>query len=283
MHRQADSAYCTTQRGSEKTWLCLQLPVTGYRDAWKLQSDLVAARKRGTLDTNVVVFLEHFPVFTLGRRGGLDDLRVSEDLLQEAGIPVIHVERGGHITFHGPGQIVMYPILDLRDARLNVADYVGCLEEVMIRTAADWGIRAGRNPLNRGVWVGDRKLGSIGIAIRRGICFHGAAFNVNLRLKPFGWIHPCGLQDTKMTSIARELACRVPMSQVRRILKHHFQAVFGIELIATDLSELGSMLATDSHRHFGRATCSARKASSTEADRTDRYQQQYWAPSGLIR
>jgi len=230
-------------------WLSVDLPLVGYREAWDLQSDLVAARKDGMIATDVILLLEHPPVFTLGRRGGLDDLTVSMDFLEKAGIPVIQVERGGNITFHGPGQLVMYPIVDLRRARLKVVDYVQNLEEVMIRTAADWGIQAERNPINRGVWVGNRKLGSIGIAIRRGICFHGAAFNVNPLLRPFGWINPYGLQDTRVTSMEQELSDKVSANQVRDILKHHVEMVFGVDLVQMSPSELQSILAADPYGH----------------------------------
>ena len=226
----------------DKRWLCIELPATGYREAWNLQSQLVAARKDKIIDTNVVLLLEHPPVFTLGRRGGLNNLAVSADFLKKAGIPVIQVERGGSITFHGPGQLVMYPIIDLRVARLAVSDYVENLEEVMIRAALDWEIKTERNPINRGIWVGNNKLGSVGIAIRRGVCFHGLAFNVNLSLKPFGWINPCGLQDIGTTSMERELSRKVSMNQVRESVKRHVEAVFGVELIMTSLLELQALL-----------------------------------------
>jgi lipoate-protein ligase B len=210
----------------------------GYRQAWDLQGRLVTARKDKTIDTNVILLLEHPPIFTLGSRGGLNNLTVSKSFLKKAGVPVIQVERGGDITFHGPGQLVVYPIIDLRGARLAVVDYIENLEEVMIRTAADWGIKAVRHSMNRGVWVGNNKLGSVGIAIRRGIAFHGMALNVNLSLRPFGWINPCGLQDTRMTSMERELSRKIPMNQVRRSVKEHLEAVFRVELVMTGLREL---------------------------------------------
>jgi len=216
----------------------VELPAMEYTKAWDLQNRLVGARKDGMIDKDIVLLLEHPPVFTLGRRGGLENLTVSEDFLKKAGIPVIHVERGGDITFHGPGQIVMYPIIDLRAARLGVIDYVGLLEEVMIRTAADWGIEAGRNPLNRGVWVGNNKLGSIGIAIRRGISFHGMAFNVNLSLEPFGWINPCGLHNIGITSMEKELSRKLSMDKVCEAIKRHVEAVFSVELVMTDLTQI---------------------------------------------
>ena len=222
----------------DKRWLGIELPTMQYREAWNLQSRLVAARKDKVIDTDVILLLEHLPVFTLGRRGGLNNLTVSEEFLKKAAIPVIQVERGGSITFHGPGQLIIYPIIDLRAARLAVGDYVENLEEVMIRTAQDWGIKAERNLTNRGIWVGNKKLGSIGIAIRRGVSFHGLAFNVNISLKPFGWINPCGLQDTRMTSMKRELSRRVSMNQVRETVKRHFKAVFGVDLVMITLKEL---------------------------------------------
>jgi lipoate-protein ligase B len=158
--------------------------------------------------------------------------------LEKAGIPVVQVERGGNITFHGPGQLVMYPIIDLQVAKLGVVDYVEKLEEVMIRAAADWGIKADRNPINRGVWVGNNKLGSIGIAIRRGICFHGMAFNVNISLKPFGWINPCGLDNMGITSMEQEISHKVSMNQVRENIKLHLKSVFGIGLVMTSLQKM---------------------------------------------
>jgi lipoate-protein ligase B len=223
---------------SDKRWLCIELPVTGYRETWSLQSDLVVARKDKSIDTDVVLLLEHLPVFTTGNNGGLNNLTVSKKSLEKAGIPLIRVERGGDITFHGPGQLVIYPIVDLRTARLSVLDHIEKLEEVMIRAAQDWGIRVQRNPMNRGIWVGKNKLGSVGIAIRRGISFHGMALNVNLSLEPFGWINPCGLQEIAMTSMAQELSREVSMNRVCEAVKRHLEAVFGVELVMTSLSEL---------------------------------------------
>jgi len=222
----------------QRIWLCVDLPTMDYKEAWDLQAKIVAARKDRIIDTDIVLFLEHPPVFTLGRRGGLNNLTVSESFLEKAGISVIQVERGGDITFHGPGQLVIYPIIDLRAARLGVADYVTALEEVMIRTAADWGIQADRNPRNRGVWVGNNKLGSIGVAIRRGVSFHGLALNVNTSLKPFSWINPCGLEDAEITSLKRELSRKVSLSQVREAARHHMEDVFGVKLVTKHLAEL---------------------------------------------
>lgn len=228
----------TQEPAPDRKWLCVELPVTEYKEAWHLQSHLVAAKYHETIHKNVVLLLEHLPVFTLGRRGGLNNLSVSDDFLEKADISVIQVERGGNITFHGPGQLIVYPIINLQSSKLSVVHYVENLEEVMIRTAADWRITAVRNPINRGVWVGNKKLGSIGIAIRRGICFHGMALNVNTSLEPFQWITPCGLENTGITSMERELCENVSMKQVRERIKHHLEAVFQVALIMTRLEKL---------------------------------------------
>jgi lipoate-protein ligase B len=216
----------------------VDLPTVEYQEAWDLQQSLVAARKTGIIPRDIVLFLEHQPVFTLGRRGGLDNLAVPLDFLENEGIPIIHVERGGDITFHGPGQLVIYPIIDLRAAGLGVDDYVTALEEVMIRTADDFQVRAERNRKNRGVWVGNNKLGSIGVAIRRGVSFHGLALNVTTSLVPFSWIHPCGLSDIGMTSLSHELSREVSMDQVRASARHNLESVFAVHLVMKSLAEL---------------------------------------------
>ena len=223
----------------------MDLPVIEYREAWDLQHKLVSARNDQILHNNIVLLLEHFPVFTLGRRGGLDNLTVSEDFLEKTGISVIHVERGGDITYHGPSQLVMYPIIDLRESGLRVLDFVTALEEVMIRAAKDWGVVAERNPMNRGVWIKNKKLGSIGITVRRGVSFHGIAFNVNVALEPFDWINPCGLKDIRMTSLERELSHPLPMHDMRATVKRHMETVFGIRLEMITLTELTAQINLD--------------------------------------
>ncbi len=222
----ADSA----SRRTTKSWLCADVALLNYEEARDLQLRLVAARDCRIITSDILLLMEHEPVFTLGRRGGRENLIVSELFLKEARIPVVHVERGGDVTFHGPGQLVGYPILDLRAAKLTVTGYVERLEEIMIRTVANCGVHATRNRLNHGIWVGGRKLGSLGIAIRRGITFHGFALNVNVSLEPFGWINPCGLQGVKMTSLEQEVARKVSMKEVREQIKSNIKEVFGVDL-----------------------------------------------------
>ena len=167
---------------SRKKWLFLDLGLMDYRESWALQLRLVDARKDDLLKNDVVLFLEHPAVFTLGRRGGHANLKVTESFLASRGIPLVHVERGGDITYHGPGQLVAYPVVHLRAMGLGVLPFVEGLEEIMIRTAAEWAIKAERNPRNRGAWVGPNKIGSIGIAVRRSVSFHGLALKILIRL-----------------------------------------------------------------------------------------------------
>ncbi len=233
--RNAHRAARNTQRAK---WWIIDLGQIDYDEAWRLQTDIVGARNRGELNADAILVLEHPAVFTLGRRGGAENLLVSETFLVESGIAVTQVERGGNITYHGPGQLVVYPIINLEAAKISVVDFVKALEEVMLQTAEVWGIKAGRDSTNHGIWVGDRKLGSIGIALRKGISFHGLALNVNLDLTPFTWIQPCGLQGVQMTSMAKELSGEVSMSEVRKVIKEKFQMIFGIQLVHKNSSEL---------------------------------------------
>ena len=212
------------------TWHFVDLGRMPYPDAWELQRRLVEARSQGRIDTDVILFVEHPPVFTLGRRGGRENLLVSEEMLRQSGIPIVQVERGGNITYHGPGQLVVYPIVHLPGAGLGVVDLVDRLEEVMIRTCAAWGVAAGRNALNRGAWVGMKKIGSIGIAVRRGVSFHGLALNVSLDLAPFCWIQPCGLEGVGVTSMAREAGRPVAMEEALAAVECNIEAVFGTRL-----------------------------------------------------
>jgi lipoate-protein ligase B len=223
-------------------WHAVDLGRMPYPDAWELQRQLVEARAQGRLDTDVILFVEHPPVFTLGRRGGRENLLVSEETLRRSGVPIVQVERGGNITYHGPGQLVVYPIVHLPGAGLGVVDMVDRLEEVMIRTCAAWGVAAGRNQLNRGAWVGMKKIGSIGIAVRRGVSFHGLALNVNLDPTPFCWIQPCGLEGVGVTSIQAEGREPVGLAEVRPVLQSRMEAVFQRALAPLPREELFSLL-----------------------------------------
>jgi len=245
--RNPEGATRNAQRATRNPSDCyfLELPLTDYHDAWEMQIAIVNAKKQGILAADVILLLEHSPVFTLGRRGGLEHLTVSKDFLETSNIKVVHVERGGNITYHGPGQIVVYPILDLNRRKLGITDLVSGMEEIMIRTARDFGVQAGCNPKNRGVWVGNQKLGSIGIAVRRGISYHGFALNVHPWLTHFEWIHPCGLTDIGVTSLKKELGTGISMGEVRIALKHHMEKVFQLKLNPITKDRLNGLMRDD--------------------------------------
>ena len=204
----------------------LDLGLSDYAETYQLQQDLVAKRKSGELGSDLFLVTEHPATFTLGRRGGRENLMVSEAYLQENNIPLIHIERGGDITFHGEGQLVIYPIFDLRKAKVTVGDYVALLEEVMLQLAQKYGVVAGRDPRNNGIWVGDKKLGSVGIAIRHGISFHGLAVNVNVSLEPFSWVNHCGLAGVSMTTLALERGHDLKVATVKHDLPEILASLF---------------------------------------------------------
>ncbi len=220
----------------------MELPVTGYSDAQALQQQLVAARQRKIIDSDVVLWLEHFPVFTFGRNGGLDNLLLDPEMLEKKGISAVKSERGGNITFHGPGQLVVYPIIDLENARLDIPQYVSLLEEVMIRTAGDVDVGIHRQPGKPGVWAGNRKIGSIGVAVSKGVSYHGMALNVNLDLTPFEWIHPCGFTNITMSSLEKERSEDVKSDEVKEITQSHMASIFNKELIRIGEQEICSLI-----------------------------------------
>jgi lipoyl(octanoyl) transferase len=222
--------------------LYVELPLTEYQEAWELQQAIVKAKVDGILQNDVILVLEHPPVYTLGRRGGIENLCVPRTMLEEKAIDVVQIERGGDITYHGPGQLIAYPLLNIRRARLSVTDLVSSLEEIMIKTAGVFGIEAGRNPLNRGVWIEKAKLGSIGIAVRKDITFHGMALNINLDLALFSWINPCGLKDVSMTSLKEAAGKTIDMHAARRAIKMNMQTVLGFELEPTKPEVLAGLI-----------------------------------------
>ncbi|MFO7459177.1 MAG: lipoyl(octanoyl) transferase LipB [Desulfatiglandales bacterium] len=233
-----------------KEWYLVDLGLTDYRTAWALQLRLVEAKREDVLKADVVLLGEHPAVFTLGRRGGLSNLKVSQDFLAGRGIEVLHVERGGDITFHGPGQLVMYPVVGLRTLGLGVLSFVEKLEEIMIRSLADWGIKGNRNSMNRGAWVDEGKIGSVGIAVRRAVSFHGLALNVNTDLEPFTWVNPCGLHQVSITSMKQMLGKGVPMQEVKEAATRHTGDVFAIQSATVSIQELEGELGLPTYRPF---------------------------------
>ena len=181
------------------------LGVLEYTKALNLQE---TARREKTANRTLpdkIFFVQHPSVFTFGRNGGKENLTVSEDFLTDRGVSLVQTDRGGNITYHGPGQAVLYPVVDLELARIGVTDFVYGLEEIMGQTARDFGVSIHRDPRNHGMWKGPRKIGSVGLSIKHGISIHGLALNVSMDLTPFSWINPCGMSGLSMTSLKQEL------------------------------------------------------------------------------
>ena len=202
-----------------------------YEAAWNLQRRLVEDRAAG-LRPDTLLLLEHDPVFTVGRTGRATHWGGDEDASAIAGIPLRRVERGGSVTYHGPGQLVGYPILRVHSFCGGPKAYVRMLEEVIIRTLARWEIAGRRLDKRPGVWVGgDRpaKIAAVGARIERGVTMHGFALNITVDLRPFSRITPCGLADCRATSMAELAAGPVDVAGVRRCLADRFAEVFGVE------------------------------------------------------
>lgn len=209
--------------------LVLNLEREPYERAWKLQHALVKARQEGRVD-DILILLEHEPVITLGRMANDSHVLASAEQLHQSGITVQRIERGGDVTYHGPGQLVGYPILSLEAHHLGISDYMHNLEEVLIRTLADFGLAAERRQGIIGVWVRGGKIAALGARVERGVTYHGFALNVAPNLSHFSLIVPCGLADAEVTSMERELGHGVEVSPVRECVIRHFGQVFAVPM-----------------------------------------------------
>ncbi|SDL75417.1 lipoyl(octanoyl) transferase LipB [Siphonobacter aquaeclarae] len=227
-----------------------------YAQAWAEQERVLAetvARKvenRRLPETeqvptsNYLFFVQHPPVFTLGKSGKPEHLLEDEHVLQEQGIQYYKINRGGDITYHGPGQLVGYPILDLDNFKADIHWYMRTLEEAIIQTCTDYGLDAGRIPGMTGVWLdhaeqkNPRKICAMGVKASRWVTMHGFALNVNNDLGHFTYIVPCGLEGKEVTSLAKELGHPVPFEEVSERLRRHLATLFGMELVQDSLSSL---------------------------------------------
>jgi len=240
----ATSAYAHVRRPCELH----QLHLVTYENGLKLQQKLVEMRQRDELPDQFLL-LEHPPVITLGRGGDTNNLLASDEALRAERVRFFETERGGDITYHGPGQLVGYPILHLGEGKRDVRKYVTNLEEVLIRTVAEYGITAERIEGRRGIWVGNEKIAAIGVRIARWVTSHGFALNVTTNLGHFRFITPCGLQGTGVTSIARQTGRDVSLDEVREIVAAKFAEIFDRELIPRPESiRLIKVLVHDDHR-----------------------------------
>lgn len=204
-----------------------RLGLIAYAEGLEIQKGLVEQRKAGTIPDQLLL-LEHPPVITLGVKSRNDRSHIvaSPQLLEAEGVEVVETGRGGDVTYHGPGQLVGYPIIDLKPDRCDVHKYVRDLEEVMIRMAASFGVEAGRIPGLTGAWVGDDKLAAIGVRIARWVTSHGFAFNVNTALSHFDLIVPCGLTGKGVTSLSKLIGMPTQMAEVEKSAVESFQQVF---------------------------------------------------------
>jgi lipoyl(octanoyl) transferase len=199
--------------------------LTSYVEALAVQQQLVAARKAGGAP-DTLLLLEHPPVITLGRAANRAHVLADEEARRSRGVELFETGRGGDVTYHGPGQLVGYPIISLAPDRCDVRRYVRDLEEVLIRAAADFGVEAGRIAGLTGVWVGGEKLAAIGVRISRWVTMHGFAFNVTTDLSHFEMIVPCGIADHGVTSLEKILGRRIALNEVAASVARHFGEVF---------------------------------------------------------
>ena len=206
-----------------------QLGRVDYAVARDLQKEKVVQRKAGAIP-DTLLLLEHPHVYTLGRNARRENLLVSEEELAARGAQVFQTDRGGDVTYHGPGQLVGYPILDLTQHQRDISWYMRSLEEVFLHTARDFGVEAVRLPGAAGVWVGNDKLTAMGVHLSRWVTSHGFALNVNTDLRYFEWIVPCGLREKGVTSLAKLLGRPVEMEAVTERVVKHFGAVFGLDV-----------------------------------------------------
>lgn len=226
------------------------LGVLSYQEAWDYQERLlkenVARKGAGGQESTIdrLLFVEHPPVYTLGKSGKPEHVLLPEEQLGARGIEYFHTNRGGDITFHGPGQLVGYPVLDLEHFKTDLGWYLRSLEEVIILTMAEYGLQGARSAGETGVWMEpgikgrERKICAMGIRCSRWITMHGFALNVNTDLDYFNHIIPCGIQDKQVTSLQKELGEALPFTVVQEQVKRNFEKVFGVSLVAEPVRTL---------------------------------------------
>jgi lipoate-protein ligase B len=201
------------------------LGVVEYREAWELQRRLHHQRVEGKIP-DLLLLLEHPPTITIGRSGSLDNVLISSKQMAQAGLSLFFIDRGGDVTYHGSGQLVGYPILDLRDQGRDLRLYVRNLEEVMIRTLGDFSIEADWDESHPGVWVKGEEIGAIGLSVKKWVSMHGFALNVNTDLDHFAFINPCGFSNKRATSMSKVIGRKISTEEVADHLKSHFCDTF---------------------------------------------------------
>jgi lipoate-protein ligase B len=209
----------------DRTLTYCDLGLIDYQEAWNLQKDIFELRYKNEI-SDVLFLLEHPNTYTLGKVADKNHLISSIKYLEENKISVYDIDRGGDITYHGPGQIVGYPIISLTDWEKDTHKYLRALEEVIIETSKSFGLLASRNSKYTGVWIGNRKIAAIGIKVSRWITMHGFAFNINTDLSLFQGIIPCGINDKEVTSLQKELSEEININNVKKLLAANFKEIF---------------------------------------------------------
>jgi lipoic acid synthetase len=209
--------------------MIIDLGLTDYEEAYRSQMELVSKRKLGEISDSVIL-TEHKPVFTIGRSGGKRNLLVDEATLKARGLKVLSIDRGGDITFHGPGQTVFYPIIDLKSRGRDLHRYMRDLESVVIGFLNGYGIIAERLKDRTGVWVGPRKIASVGIGVSNWVTYHGLSVNIDVDLSYFSMIYPCGMRGAKMTSLSDILGVRIKTRETTSMLLSSFQRIFNVKV-----------------------------------------------------
>jgi lipoyl(octanoyl) transferase len=218
--------------------LVVRCGIVPYEEAREAQRRLEGARQRDEVP-DVLLLLEHPPVYTRGRRSTPDELPMGAQWYETQGIEVRDTDRGGRVTYHGPGQLVAYPIVSLRPYGDDVLEYVRGLEQVTIAALGKHGVEAGLIEGQTGVWVGERKIGSIGVHVSRGVTTHGLAVNVSNDLQPFEWVVPCGIEDCKVTSLSRELGAEQDLGAFADTVAARFAEVYDRAPVVADAADLG--------------------------------------------
>ncbi len=211
-----------------------------YADGLDFQNKAFESVKNEEYD-GMLLILEHTPVFTFGTGGGFDNFLMPKKKLSDLGIDLVKTKRGGNVTFHGPGQIVAYPIFNLAKLQKDSHWYMHCVEEVVIKTLEEFGIKGSRKPKYRGVWVEDRKISAVGIRISKWITMHGLGFNINVDKKYFDMINPCGITEFGVASL-EDFGIDMEIEDIKDVLISNFEKVFEIELIEDDEKILGGRM-----------------------------------------
>jgi lipoyl(octanoyl) transferase len=217
--------------------LVVECGLLSYEEGLALQRRVEAARQAEAVG-DVLLLLEHHPVYTRGRRSSAEELPMGVEWYEMQGIEVLDTDRGGRVTYHGPGQLVAYPIVSLKPYGDDVHAYVRGLEQVAISALAERKIEAGTIEGLTGIWVGERKIGSIGVHVSRGVTSHGLAINVNNDLQPFEWIVPCGIEGCRVTSVGRELGAEQNLRAFAADLAARYAELFDREAVETELGRL---------------------------------------------